>query len=98
MEGLLNSYEFWATALAVITGVIGYFTGKRKNAAEAESIEVLTNKELLTTYKGELEFFSKQLILTREEIKELRTEISILSGYTCTRANCELRINNSNKE
>lgn len=75
-----------------MSGLIGYFSGKRKSAAEAASIEVDNEKEILSTYKAELEFFSKQLELTRKEIIDLRMEISKLMKQVCERVDCPTRL------
>lgn len=73
---LFSSPEFWTLLGTVAVGIIGYITVLRKNRAEAKGIEVNNDKEILNTYKTELEYFSKQLELTRNEISALREEIS----------------------
>lgn len=72
MIEIIKSTEWWTFLGVVATGVIGYFTGKRKTSAEAEGIEVDNDKEILNTYKTELEYFSTQLAATRKEISETK--------------------------
>jgi len=91
MKELFSSYEFWGSLAAIATGVIGFFSGKRKSAAETDSIEVINSREILTTYKTELEYFSKQLDTTRAEIKQLRLELSTLLDTACYNKNCKSR-------
>lgn len=88
---IIKNTEWWTFLGIVATGVIGYFTGKRKIAAEAEGIEVNNDKEILNTYKAELEYFSKQLVATRKEISELREEVNQLVKMSCTNFDCKIR-------
>ena len=92
MFELLTSNEFWVCVGTVIPAGIGYFAGKQKNKAEAKGIEVSNDKEILGTYKTELEYFSKQLDLTRKEISELRDELGKLIEVSCSRLDCKIRM------
>ena len=92
MIELLKNPEFWTLLGAVATSVIAYFAGIRKSKAEATAIEVDNDKEILNTYKAELDYFSKQLIATRQEIAQLRIEISNLLKLACNRPDCPTRL------
>ena len=48
---IFKSTEFWAALSVIATGIISYFTGRKKAKAEAEGIEVRNDKEILNTYK-----------------------------------------------
>lgn len=91
MIEIIKSTEVWTFLGVIATGVIGYFAGKRKSAAEAEGIEVDNDKEILNTYKAELEYFSKQLVATRKEISELREEVNQLVKMSCSNFDCKVR-------
>jgi len=71
------------------SGFIGYISGKRKNAAEVEGMEVNNDKEILSTYKTELEYFRTQLELTRNEITVLRGQLDILIKASCAKDDCQ---------
>ena len=92
MIEILKSTELWTFLGVVFTGVIGYITGKRKNAAEVEGMEVDNDKEILSTYKTELEYFRTQLEFTRNEITVLRSQLDILIKASCTKSDCENRV------
>jgi hypothetical protein len=76
----------------LVTGVIGYITGKRKNAAEVEGMEVTNDKEILSTYKTELEYFRTQLEFTRTELTALRSELDKFIKASCAREDCPNRV------
>lgn len=82
--------------IGLISTVLGYFYGRKKSNAEVKALETDNDKEIFSTYKTELEYFSTQLELCRNEIKELRTEISILVKSACGVSDCpnRLKINN----
>lgn len=75
-----------------MTSIIAYFAGLRKSKAEAEGIEAINDKEILNTYKTELDYFSKQLVATRQEIADLRVEIGKLLKQVCERLDCPTRL------
>lgn len=89
---VLMSAEFWTFLGIAVTAAIGFFAGQQKSKAEAKGIEVSNDKEILGTYKTELEYFSKQLELTRKEISELRNEVGKLIELSCNKLNCSLRM------
>lgn len=92
MIEILKSTELWTFLGVVFTGIIGYIAGKRKNAAEVEGMEVNNDKEILSTYKTELEYFRKQLELTRTELSTLRTELDKFIKTSCIMDNCPNRL------
>lgn len=92
MGTILMSAELWGFLGMVATGIISFFVGKAKNKAEAKGIEVHNDKEILNTYKTELEYFSTQLDKCREEISELRETINELLQLGCERKDCPRRI------
>jgi len=92
MIEILKSTELWTFLGVLATAVIGYVAGKRKNAAEVEGLEVNNDKEILSTYKTELEYFRTQLELTRTEISILRGQIDILLKDSCIKQDCPNRI------
>lgn len=76
----------------MFTGVIGYIAGKRKNEAEVEGLEVNNDKEILSTYKTELEYFRKQLEITRNELSVLRSQLDVLVKASCSKEDCINRV------
>lgn len=92
MKEIFLSTEFWTFLGVALSGIIGYIGGKRKVNAEVDGIELATEKELLNTYKSELDYFSTQLTLTRKEIVELREQIEKIIKETCKRTECSQRI------
>ena len=92
MGAILTSAEFWVTLGVIIPAVIGFFAGKGRSKAEAKGIEVSNDKEILNTYKTELEYFSKQLEATRKEISELRIEVGKLIETSCGKTDCKNRV------
>lgn len=92
MIEILKSSELWTFLGLAVTGVISYFAGKRKNAAEVEGMEVTNDKEILSTYKTELEYFRKQLELTRIELTALRSELDKFIKASCIKEDCPNRV------
>jgi len=92
MSAILTSAYFWSFLGLVITGLIGFFAGKGRSKAEVKGIEVTNDKEILSTYKTELEYFSEQLKLTRKEISELRIEVGKLIESSCGKIECKNRV------
>ena len=92
MGAILTSTEFWVTLGIIVPAVIAFFAGKGRSKAEVKGIEVTNDKEILGTYKTELEYFSKQLELTRKEISELRIEVGKLIELSCNKLDCSNRL------